>query len=472
MLEPTSRINKTGTVFLSHIVPESRAAKVSSALNLSQQRGCCEHKVAGLEHLSNTKPQGGRLCWSVFKRSLLCLLCPCALGLSPAFSGEPVVSHDYSSFSVPFDSPETVEFHSYLAEATASAYVSPSPSTVDCISGPAVSVSDRGYSTNDAAAVKNYALDPSGQGQVMGSEILPLASDRGKGGRLEQTAVLEKDLERKTNKIEQELWSQIKSNDAKKMQLQDNMRLNQMQVTPESRYREQHERLVLNSEIDISDKANPDFAEFQKYNIQPKNYGQNYVGRITLAEYEKIWRDYLAKYGTIHKCTLYASDSLFTVYGNDCVHVDGFERLEAKADQNGMLASMMLIQKLNEKVNSGVFLSFLGKRYQFFEPGTGTVALVNDLNKDLCLVMSELSHHKYSCELHWFQLNDILMLVKFSSYNSKLKVMITFGTRYFFNDIEMPMIKRRLAVVRQELERNGLNDPSQTAKGKPSIPES
>ncbi|HIX57542.1 MAG TPA: hypothetical protein H9850_08750 [Candidatus Anaerobiospirillum pullistercoris] len=208
--------------------------------------------------------------------------------------------------------------------------------------------------------------------------------------------------------------------------------------------------------------TDPAFSGFAGYFLQPADYGQSYIGKITLEEYAEAWRHYIADMPVNRKCYVFSSKRRFTVYGKDCLEVHNLERIEARANKEGMLSSVVLVQHLGDQIPTVVMLDFLSQRYKQIQPQHSPVQNLSSLAGDLCTLSSLLSQDRYKCSLNWFTAaSDVFMLYKQSRYNGSNIATIMFGDEQYFNNVQLPLVKKRLATIRQRLGQIGVEDPTE-----------
>lgn len=205
----------------------------------------------------------------------------------------------------------------------------------------------------------------------------------------------------------------------------------------------------------------PAFSGFAGYFLQPADYGQSYIGKITLEEYAEAWRHYIADMPVNRKCHIFSSKHRFTVYGKDCLEVHNLERIEARANKEGMLSSVVLVQHLGDQIPDVVMLDFLSQRYKQLQPQHSPIQRLSLLAGDLCTLSSVLSQDSYKCSLNWFTAaSDVFMVYKQSRYNGSNIATIMFGDEQYFNNVQLPLVKKRLATIRQRLGQLGVADPT------------
>lgn len=208
--------------------------------------------------------------------------------------------------------------------------------------------------------------------------------------------------------------------------------------------------------------TDPAFSGFAGYFLQPADYGQSYIGKITLEEYAEAWRHYIADMPVNRKCYVFSSKHRFTVYGKDCLEVHNLERIEARANKEGMLNSVVLVQHLGDQIPTVVMLDFLSQRYKQIQPQHSPMQHLALLAGDLCTLSSLLSQDRYKCTLNWFSTaSDVFMLYKQSRYNGSNIATIMFGDEQYFNNVQLPLVKKRLATIRQRLGQIGVEDPTE-----------
>lgn len=214
--------------------------------------------------------------------------------------------------------------------------------------------------------------------------------------------------------------------------------------------------------IEIVSIKDPRLYTFDNYNLRPRNYGQRHIGRVSFVNYKRAWARYLARNKTTDECRIFDNHSLFTIYGYGCVPKGSFERIEAQADDQGKLASVMIVQTI-DGISKQDFRKMLKKRYKPINPLNTEVAHVSVLAEELCQAMSDASNQAYKCEIFWYRYEKSYMYLKFISFRGHDKVMMYFGSSNFMTGVAESLIKRRLAIVRQNLQHRNKRQPAAAA---------
>ena len=204
----------------------------------------------------------------------------------------------------------------------------------------------------------------------------------------------------------------------------------------------------------------PELELFAQYFLQPSNYGQAYIGRITLREYAQAWRLYLKDLADNQRCYVFEQDDFFSVFGEDCLKMNRFNRIEARADQAGMLDSILLVQSLGTEIPLAMMQRYLAQRYQPLNPKGTPLEEVVLLSSDLCTVMQLNTHHAYQCTTDWYSNDNSYLIFKSSRYHSRDYVILLFASVEYFNEVYKPMVKRRLALIRKDMRDKGIDDTS------------
>lgn len=204
----------------------------------------------------------------------------------------------------------------------------------------------------------------------------------------------------------------------------------------------------------------PELELFAQYFLTPSNYGQAYIGRITLREYAQAWRLYLKDLSDNQRCYVYEQDDFFSVFGADCLKMNRFNRIEARADDTGMLDSIFLVQSLGTEIPLGMMQRYLAQRYQPLNPEGTPIEEVALLSADLCAVMQLMTRQAYQCTTDWYRNDNSYLIFKSSRYHSRDYVILLFASVNYFNEVYGPMVKRRLALIRQDMREMGIDDTS------------
>lgn len=185
--------------------------------------------------------------------------------------------------------------------------------------------------------------------------------------------------------------------------------------------------------------------------VYPFNFGQFLIGQLTLAEYNNIWHTVRENNLQNRSCKIHYRDHTFIATGVKCISY--FNYVEAHADEKGMLESISISGNQPGEQNDSSMLDFLNKRYRplAYERMPQALQEVADLRMDLCNDLRKLMDGNYKCTDHWFYYRNFFMVFSPSTYQDHRKEQFTYGTLHHFVDYERMMVKRRLAIVRQEL---------------------
>lgn len=205
------------------------------------------------------------------------------------------------------------------------------------------------------------------------------------------------------------------------------------------------------------------YDQFAIHHLIPFSFGQQYIGKINAKEYEMAWRRYVDQvnnedgHGYEPKCYLSAAGSNLSVFGPHCLPFDGLERVEAHVDDAGNLVAVSIFAGLKGDMNIETFLKFLDSRYLAIIPNKHNLKELSELNTDLSSLMYIMSKGKYTNDVYWYSYgNDKYIKASFSSYNDKKNLSLLFAKHDYFIETEKLSTLRRLAILRQELDRDGL----------------
>ena len=197
--------------------------------------------------------------------------------------------------------------------------------------------------------------------------------------------------------------------------------------------------------------------DFAVHNLIPFSFGQQYIGKISAKDYEMAWQKYIKKVNANNKpnrpqnCYLSAAGTNLSVFGSNCLP---FDRIEAHSDDKGTLVAVSIIAKLQGNMSFDTFLKFLDSRYLAISPQKHKLKELADLNDDLTSLMCQLSKGNYVRDIYWYNYdNDKYVKVSFSAYKGKKVVTLLFAQYDYFANQEKFNNLRRLAILRQELER-------------------
>lgn len=216
---------------------------------------------------------------------------------------------------------------------------------------------------------------------------------------------------------------------------------------------DQQALLASNAGVSQADISLGDHSGFLGYpdRLTPLNFGQFLIGQLTLAEYSGIWQNFGQETLPDRKCKLHYRDHSFVASGIQCISY--FNYVEAHSDDKGILSSISIAGNQPSSQTTQEVLDILGQRYTPIEYKDMPDALkkVADLRNDLCNDLGKLMEGNYKCEDYWFQFRNFFIVFSPSVYKNHRKEQFTYGTLHHFVDYEEMMVKRRLAVVRQEL---------------------
>ena len=160
-------------------------------------------------------------------------------------------------------------------------------------------------------------------------------------------------------------------------------------------------------------------------------------------------------HGLAHgRCQLSAAGTNLSVFGSNCLPFDGFDRIEAHSDDKGTLVAVSIIAKLKGNMSVDTFLKFLDSRYLAISPQKHDLKELADLNDDLTSLMCQLSKGNYVSDIYWYNYdNDKYVRASFSAYKDKRTVTLLLAQYDYFVNKEKLNTLRRLAILRQDLER-------------------
>lgn len=228
--------------------------------------------------------------------------------------------------------------------------------------------------------------------------------------------------------------------------------------------------------IRIDPGLDPAYAAMRKYRVVPLDLGYAYIGKVTLPEYQEAWERFFKARAahlklmgeTITKpCNLLVTETGLTIHGSSCLPVAGFERVDAKFDEAGILSSILLVLDLEDDTILEQLRQLVLLRYPKIDPPSTPLAQVASYIGELNRLMVELSRHQYNSDVSWHQVGDNYAYIKFSAYSGHDKVMMLFGSEHYFTHDEMSLVKRRLAIVRQELAQLQRKNPTTVVSQKP-----
>ena len=228
--------------------------------------------------------------------------------------------------------------------------------------------------------------------------------------------------------------------------------------------------------IRIDPGLDPAYAAMRKHRVVPLNLGYAYIGKVTLPEYQEAWERFFKARAahlklmgeTITKpCNLLVTETGLTIHGPSCLPVAGFERVDAKFDEAGILSSILLVLDLEDDTTLEQLRQLVQLRYPKIDPPSTPLAQVASYIGELNRLMVKLSRHQYNSYVSWHQVGDNYAYIKFSAYSGHDKVMMLFGSEHYFTHDEMSLVKRRLAIVRQELAQLQRKNPTTVVSQKP-----
>lgn len=228
--------------------------------------------------------------------------------------------------------------------------------------------------------------------------------------------------------------------------------------------------------IRIDPGLDPAYAAMRKHRVVPLDLGYAYIGKVTLPEYQEAWELFFKARAAHLKlmgetitnpCNLLVTETGLTIHGPSCLPVAGFERVDAKFDEAGILSSILLVLDLEDDTILEQLRQLVQLRYPKIDPPSTPLAQVASYIGELNRLMVELSRHQYNSDVSWHQVGDNYAYIKFSAYSGHDKVMMLFGSEHYFTHDEMSLVKRRLAIVRQELAQLQRKNPTSMVSQKP-----
>lgn len=185
--------------------------------------------------------------------------------------------------------------------------------------------------------------------------------------------------------------------------------------------------------------------------VYPFNFGQFLIGQLTLAEYNNIWQTVRERNLKNRLCKLHYRENTLIATGIQCISY--FNYLEAHSDNKGVLSSISISGNQPPEHTTSEMLQFLDKRYRIlpYSRMPDSLKEIAKLRQDLCNDLSKLMDNTYKCEEHWYYFRNFYMVFASSTYLNHRKEQFTYGTLHHFIEHEGKMVKRRLAIVRQEL---------------------
>ena len=213
--------------------------------------------------------------------------------------------------------------------------------------------------------------------------------------------------------------------------------------------------------IRVDPGLDPAYEQMRQHHVVPLDLGYAFIGKATLPEYHQAWQrfmqariEHLKLTGRDYSqpCHFIVTNSGMTIHGPACLPVIGFERIEANFDERGRLSSIMLLLNLTDDTVQDQLRQLLDLRYPRIEAPRSAIAQVAGYIDELNRLMAKLSRQQYYADTSWHQVGDSnYAYIKFSGYSERKKVMMLFGSQHYFTHDEMFLVKRRLAIVRQEL---------------------
>lgn len=190
--------------------------------------------------------------------------------------------------------------------------------------------------------------------------------------------------------------------------------------------------------------------------VIPYDFGQFYIGRMDLADYHAAWMNKLKSEGNYNpaRCKVFAEKNRIVVTGSKCTQK--YSYIEAHSGADGKLAAVLVngdkkvighsIKQVNE---------YLAKRYHRLLPEEMSPVLreIEGLQKDLCQSMIALMDGKYKCSMSWYTYRNFVLIFSTSTYDDKDREQFLYATPQHLMDHERMTLKRRLAIIRQEISR-------------------
>lgn len=232
--------------------------------------------------------------------------------------------------------------------------------------------------------------------------------------------------------------------------------------------------------IRVDPGVDPAYASMRKHRVVPLDLGYAFIGKVTLHEYQQAWERFfnaraahlkLMGENITKPCNLLITESGLTVYGSTCLPVIGFERVDAKFDEVGLLSSILLVLDFEDETILDQLRQLIKRRYPQIEPPRTPLAQVASYISELNRLMVELSRNQYHAQTSWHKVGDNYAYIKFSGYSGNKKVMMLFGSEHYFTHDEMSLVKRRLAIVRQELAQMQRRNPTTMVSQQPTAAE-
>lgn len=201
------------------------------------------------------------------------------------------------------------------------------------------------------------------------------------------------------------------------------------------------------------------FNSYIRRDLVPFSFGQQYIGRVSGREYEAAWNEYIDRVNSVNGrnsfgsgCYISAAGYYMTVFGNSCIPYGGFERIEARASDNGTLSAITVHSRLSPTVDKEDFINFLSMRYDRFDPYETAVGDVAVLYEEICSAMKELSEDRYNCEIYWFRDHNNYLKVTYGVHDDNRTLSLLFADESFLFGSERKTLNRRLASIRNEIK--------------------
>ena len=201
------------------------------------------------------------------------------------------------------------------------------------------------------------------------------------------------------------------------------------------------------------------FNSYIRRDLVPFSFGQQYIGRVSGREYEAAWKEYIDRVNSVNGrnsfgsgCYISAAGYYMTVFGNSCIPYGGFERIEARASDNGTLSAITVHSRLSPTVDKEDFINFLSMRYDRFDPYETAVGDVAVLYEEICSAMKELSEDRYNCEIYWFRDHNNYLKVTYGVHDDNRTLSLLFADESFLFGSERKTLNRRLASIRNEIK--------------------
>ena len=245
---------------------------------------------------------------------------------------------------------------------------------------------------------------------------------------------------------------------------------------------EQEINSLNNVAIRVDPGRDPAYDQMRRYQLAPLDLGDEYIGKATLHDYEQAWQrffkaraEHIKLMGAgsegetvTNPCNLLITDSALTVHGPSCLPIAGFERVEARFDEYHRLSSIMVVLNIDDTEVQNQLRQLIDLLYLPLDTKQSPLAQVATYIGELNQLMIELSRQQYHFDLAWYQVGANYAYTKFSSYSGHDKFIILYGSERYFTQDELHMVKRRLAIVRQELAQMQRRNPTTMVSQQPT----